>query len=72
MYVGQLPIPKNESKQSNAQLIRIVDRILTVKSQDACADVSILEDELDALVYGLYGLRDNEIGIIQKSHKIEI
>jgi hypothetical protein len=48
---------------------RLVDRILAAKAQDASADVSALERELDELVYALYGLTPEEIKIVEGAAK---
>ena len=46
-------------------IIRLVDRVLTIKNQAPSADTSALESEIDRLVYQLYGLTDEEIRIIE-------
>ena len=43
----------------------IVDRILAAKEKDSNADTSALESEIDALVYRLYGLTDEEIAVVE-------
>jgi endonuclease III len=48
---------------------RLVDCILAAKTQDASADVSALEREIDELVYALYGLTPDEIKIVEDSVK---
>jgi adenine-specific DNA-methyltransferase len=45
----------------------LVDQILTLKNQDKDADTKNLEDQIDSLVYGLYGLNEAEIEIIKNS-----
>ncbi len=42
-----------------------VDEIIAVKAADPGADTTDLEDEIDCLVYGLYGLTDDEIAIVE-------
>ena len=42
-----------------------VDDILAVKRADPEADTTDLENEIDSLVYGLYGLTDNQIAIVE-------
>lgn len=44
-------------------IIEIVDRILVAKQ--ANQDTTILESEIDQLVYGLYGLTEEEIKIVE-------
>lgn len=48
-----------------APIIALVDRILTAKKADPAADTAALETEIDALVYGLYGLADEEIAVVE-------
>lgn len=63
-YVEQIPIPAVSLEQQNA-VEQLVDRILAAKTQDAAADVSALEREIDQLVYMLYGLTKDEIKIVE-------
>lgn len=59
-----MPIPiVSETQQT--PIIALVDRILTAKKRDPNADTSALEKEIDALVYKLYGLTDEEIAIVE-------
>jgi type II restriction/modification system DNA methylase subunit YeeA len=46
-------------------IIKLVDRILAAKAKDPQADTSALEREIDRLVYGLYGLTEEEIKIVE-------
>ena len=67
-----LPVP-NASELQQQQIIALVDKILAAKkdcrvkhSNDSeLVDTSKLEKQLDALVYKLYGLTDDEIKIIE-------
>jgi hypothetical protein len=40
---------------------------LKVKKSDPAADTSVLEAEIDRLVYELYGLTDEEIRIVESA-----
>ncbi len=44
-----------------------VDEILAAKGNDPAADVSALENEIDQLVYQLYGLTKEEIAVIEEA-----
>lgn len=46
---------------------RLVEQILGLKAADGRADVGELEREIDERVYALYGLRPDEIAIIEES-----
>lgn len=66
-----IPIPKitKENKKEVEQIEKLVDQILLAKNENKDADTKILEKEIDQLVYGLYGLDENEIKIIEDSSK---
>jgi len=67
-YVGKIPIPAVPGEQQKP-LEKLVDRILAAKAKDADADVSKLEQEIDKLVYALYGLTPEEKKLVEDSHK---
>ncbi|GAA9642632.1 class I SAM-dependent DNA methyltransferase [Helicobacter pylori] len=62
-----LPIPQiTKSNQPTAdKIIALVDKILALKEKDPKANTQELEKEIDALVYQLYHLTDEEIKIIE-------
>ena len=62
----QLPLPLVNQEQQN-KVISIVDTILQLKSGNNNADISSLENEINVIVYDLYGLTDAEIKIIEQS-----
>ncbi|WP_395051662.1 Eco57I restriction-modification methylase domain-containing protein [Flavobacterium sp.] len=64
--LGRLPIP-NISKEDQQLFIEKVNEILFSKSQDPKADTLALEQEIDAMVYELYGLSEEEIKIVENS-----
>ncbi len=47
------------------QKLNSVTKILAAKRADPQADTSALEGEIDQLVYQLYGLSEDEIGIVE-------
>jgi len=63
-----LLIPKL-SKEAQQPFIEKVNQILALKKADPKADTSQLENEIDQMVYALYELTDEEIGIIENSMK---
>ena len=65
-YVSQIPIPTIKPAQQ-APISKIVDQILAAKRTDPDADVSALENEIDQLVYLLYNLTPEEIGIVEEA-----
>ncbi|GAA8826707.1 class I SAM-dependent DNA methyltransferase [Helicobacter pylori] len=62
-----LPISQiTKSNQPTAdKIIALVDKILALKEKDPKANTQRLEKEIDALVYQLYNLTDEEIKIIE-------
>ncbi|GAA8584437.1 class I SAM-dependent DNA methyltransferase [Helicobacter pylori] len=63
----KIPIPKiTEKNQELAdKIIVLADKILQAKAKDPKANTQELEKEIDALVYQLYNLTDEEIKIIE-------
>ncbi|MFP6168222.1 Eco57I restriction-modification methylase domain-containing protein [Helicobacter pylori] len=62
-----LPIPQitKSNKPTADKIIALVDKILKSKAKDPKANTQRLEKEIDALVYRLYHLTDEEIKIIE-------
>jgi hypothetical protein len=63
--LGQIPLPELEEK-NREQLINIVSQILLAKKSAPASDTSAQEAEIDRLVYELYGLTEEEIGIVEE------
>ncbi|GAA9828857.1 class I SAM-dependent DNA methyltransferase [Helicobacter pylori] len=72
-FIERLPIPKITPQ--NQELARKItdgaERILKVKEKDPKANTLDLEKEIDALVYQLYNLTDEEIKIIEEGQEIK-
>ena len=62
--VERLPIPKITAAKQ-LPFIRQVDRILKAKAIDPDADTSEIEEEIDWLVYDLYGLTNAEVAALE-------
>ncbi|MUU32224.1 class I SAM-dependent DNA methyltransferase [Helicobacter pylori] len=62
-----LPIPQitKSNKPTVDKIIALVDKILQAKEKDPKANTQGLEKEIDALVYQLYNLTDEEIKTIE-------
>ncbi|WQX68078.1 Eco57I restriction-modification methylase domain-containing protein [Helicobacter pylori] len=67
LSVETLPIPQitKSNKPTADKIIVLVDKILKSKEKDPKANTQGLEKEIDALVYQLYNLTDEEIKIIE-------
>jgi hypothetical protein len=63
-YLKPFPIAISTLQQEKA-IELLVDRILTSKRTNPDVDTSKLEGEIDALIYELYGLTDEEIAIVE-------
>ncbi|MDR1973397.1 MAG: hypothetical protein LBQ31_01845 [Bacteroidales bacterium] len=44
----------------------MIEQILSAKQQNTQADITVLEKEIDKLMYELYGLTAKEIAIIEQ------
>jgi adenine-specific DNA-methyltransferase len=61
-----LPI-KKIAQENQQPFINKVNEILSLKSEDPKADTNDLEQEIDIMVYELYGLTEEEIKIVEES-----
>ena len=61
----QLPVAR-PTKEQEQQIVTIVDQILQKKEANVNADTSVLEHEIDKIVYQLYNLTPEEIAIIEQ------
>ncbi|GAA8385223.1 class I SAM-dependent DNA methyltransferase [Helicobacter pylori] len=64
MNIPLIKITKS-NKPTADKIIALVDKILALKEKDPKANTQRLEKEIDALVYRLYNLTDEEIKIIE-------
>jgi len=60
----RIPLPTESQEQ---EICDKLDLILALKKENPAADTSALEREIDLMVYGLYGLSEEEIGIVEGS-----
>jgi len=63
-YLNKVPI-KRLSLNEQKPIVSRVTKILAAKRANPQADTSPLEREIDQLVYGLYGLTEDEIAIVE-------
>lgn len=63
-----LPIAKASVAQEK-EIEAIVSKIIDLKKTNPSADTTSLEDEIDQLVFKLYGLTDEEIAIVEEGTK---
>ena len=62
--IEMLPI-KLPTEVQEAEIEKKVNEILSLKKANPEADTSVLEAEIDALVYELYGLTEEEIVVVE-------
>ena len=67
-YVSQIPI-SNKTIEEKGEIEQIANQILTIKKANPSADTTVLESEIDQLVYQHYDLTAEEIAIIENGIK---
>ena len=67
-HLREMPIPIISTSQQKDMALRIesiVDEILISKTSDPDANTKVAESKIDTLVYTLYGLSEEEVGLIE-------
>ena len=64
-FVSDMPVPKPQEEKLRST-VRLVDDIIATKDADPDADTAAEENEIDRLVYDLYGLTHPEIAAVRK------
>jgi len=67
-YVERIPLPKLV-REDQAELERIVRRILEMKSLNDGAETLELENTIDEIVYRAYGMTSEEIALVDESNR---
>jgi len=65
VFFEQIPVKKPLKKQEK-NFKEKVARILSAKNENPHADTTVLEREIDLLIYDLYGLTEEEITIVER------
>lgn len=64
VHVSTLPVfPANENQKQ--QIESIVSQILSLKEANPDANVASLQNEIDQIIFGLFGMGEEEIGVIK-------
>jgi hypothetical protein len=73
-FLEKLPIPPITPSNQHivSQIESLVDKILAAKKTNHAADTTTWEKEIDQLVYQLYDLTDEEIGIVEGVNEVNI
>ncbi|MBZ9629799.1 Eco57I restriction-modification methylase domain-containing protein [Salegentibacter sp. LM13S] len=66
-YLNPFPLPGAVSIEKEQEITEKVKTLIEIKKQNPTADTAVLEAEIDRLVYELYGLTEEEIGIVENS-----
>ena len=66
VYVETIPIPLI-STELRRPFVLLVEDILAAKATAPSADICDQEEEIDRLIYELYGLSEEEIAIVEQS-----
>ena len=69
-YVGKIPIPLVSPEQQQP-IIELVEQLLSAKWENPKAESAADERQIDALIYALYGLTDDEVAIVEKVMGVE-
>ena len=64
--LSEIPIKKSSLDIQNS-IVKIVDKIIAFKKASPNQDTSLLERQIDTIVYDIYGLTDAEIKIVEQS-----
>lgn len=65
-YVEGIPVPTTTTEERKG-IEQLVEKILSIKKRNTAADVSELERALDQIIYGLFGLKQEEIQIVKNT-----
>lgn len=62
--INNFPIPEIDDKQKH-EIVKIVNEIIKIKKNDPDAETIRLEQQIDQIVYKLYGLAEEEVAIVE-------
>ena len=64
-YIGKIPIPP-VTTEAQQPIIELVERISSAKQENPQANSTEAEQQIDKLVYELYGLTDTEVALVER------
>ena len=64
--MNKFPLPTQVSNDELVKLLVLVEQAFGVKKANPDADTRDLEDKIDGVVYGMYGLGRSEIDLIER------
>ena len=66
-YLNPFPLPQVVNPTQENEIAQKVEEVLALKKSDPSANTSNLESEIDTMVFQLYGLTQEEIGVVEKA-----
>jgi hypothetical protein len=69
VFFEKIPV-KQILKEEELPLSQLLNQIITIKKSNPNTSTSVLESEIDRIIYGLYGLTEEEIRIVEKLEKL--
>lgn len=67
-YLEKIPFPNADESIKN-QLVKLVSQIVELRTNDPHSDIFKIDRKIDQIVYELYGLSEEEIGIVEDAFK---
>jgi hypothetical protein len=67
-YLEKIPFPNADESKKN-QLVKLVSQIVELRTNDPHSDIFKIDRKIDQIVYELYGLSEEEIGIVEDAFK---
>ena len=64
VFFEKIPV-KQILKEEELPLSQLLNQIITIKKSNPNTSTSVLESEIDRIIYGLYGLTEEEIRIVE-------
>lgn len=64
-YLNPFPLPDKVLEEMENKISEKVKQVMNIKKQNPSADTTDLENQIDQLVYQLYGLTEDEIKIVE-------
>ena len=68
-YIKPFPVPQDIPQKMEEAIVRVVDEILIQKKNNPKAGIKELENQIDFIVYKLYGLTYDEVLVVDKETK---
>ena len=64
-YLNPFPLPAKVESETENKISDKVKEVINLKKQNPTADTTELENQIDRMVYDLYGLTEEEIRVVE-------